>query len=205
MCPDRQILSVYLDPELPEPWNTQMEDHLKTCGACQAALERYRRLSVFTGGQNPEKAFPPETIRERVWQSLSAGTALSQGQSPRQHLGQHPPQKIWRRSVSIPLPAAAAAAAIFMAAFTFALINLPGMKIPLSGESAMAAGTAADPGSDFRSSIPISDMQGVLQYLGQENSGDSVIIYLPEARSFSSAGEPTIIKAADYSRGNPPR
>jgi hypothetical protein len=199
MCPDRQILSVYFDHELPEPWNTQMEDHLKTCGACQSSLEQYRRLSAFIGGQ--EEAFPPEMIRERVWQSLSAGIALSPGQRPRQR----PVRGLWGCSVSIPLPAAAAAAAIFAAVFTFALINRPEVNLPLAGEPAMAAGTAADLDSDMRSMIPISDMQGVLQYLGQEHAGDSVIIRLPETRSFSRTGEPTIIKAADYSRGDPPR
>jgi hypothetical protein len=43
-------------------------------------------------------------------------------------------------------------------------------------------------------------MDEVLRYLGKEDAGDIVIIKLPESKSFSSSGEPALIKAADYSR-----
>jgi hypothetical protein len=36
------------------------------------------------------------------------------------------------------------------------------------------------------------------QYLGGDDSGDIVIIRLPESRSFNSYGEPAIIRAAEY-------
>jgi hypothetical protein len=51
--------------------------------------------------------------------------------------------------------------------------------------------------------VPVSDMNGIMQYLGQEDTADFVIIRLPESRNFVSSGEPTLVKAADYSRRNP--
>jgi hypothetical protein len=39
-----------------------------------------------------------------------------------------------------------------------------------------------------------------MQYLGAQDNSDYMIINLPEAKNFTSAGEPLIIKAADYSR-----
>jgi hypothetical protein len=47
--------------------------------------------------------------------------------------------------------------------------------------------------------IPVADMNGVIQYLGNDDTADIVIIRLPESKSFMSFGEPAIVKAADYS------
>jgi hypothetical protein len=50
-----------------------------------------------------------------------------------------------------------------------------------------------------------ADMNSFLQYLENEDSADFMIIRLPETRSFSNHGQPTIIKASDYSRSGPSR
>jgi hypothetical protein len=51
--------------------------------------------------------------------------------------------------------------------------------------------------------VPTTNLNEVLQYLGNRDPGDILIIRLPESRSFTSSGEPAIIKAADYSRRKP--
>ncbi len=38
MCIDSQMLSAYLDGELPEPYRTQVEEHLEHCAACRKHL-----------------------------------------------------------------------------------------------------------------------------------------------------------------------
>jgi hypothetical protein len=48
--------------------------------------------------------------------------------------------------------------------------------------------------------VPTAGINEVLQYLGNRDPGDILIIRLPESRSFTSPGEPAIIKAADYPR-----
>jgi hypothetical protein len=58
---------------------------------------------------------------------------------------------------------------------------------------------------ELRDIRPVNDISGVLRYLGDTDSNDSVIIRLPESRSFRRAGEPKIIKAADYSPRRPGR
>jgi hypothetical protein len=60
-------------------------------------------------------------------------------------------------------------------------------------------------GLEVQDMLPVSDYQGVFQYLEDQDTADIVIIRLPETRSFRSSGEPTILKAADYSRRNAPR
>ncbi|MDR1948258.1 MAG: zf-HC2 domain-containing protein [Spirochaetaceae bacterium] len=202
MCPDRQILSVYLDRELPSPWKEKMENHLAGCPTCRARIEGYRQVSTRLASRNGEAGLPGEAVRERVWRSLNlareeaAGSAvgLSRGHEPQgpRHIPDYAPG-FWRRSVSIPLPAAAAAAAILFLVLGFAFNNRPAET---AQDSTVAVGI--EPG--LQSIEPASDMAGILQYLGREDQGDIVIIRLPESRSFSSAGEPTIMKAADYSR-----
>jgi len=83
VCPDRQLLSVYFDGELPSPWKEKMEAHIAGCPACGRRLEEYRRASL--GKVAGEGDAEMEAARERVWQKLErrrgdgsgAGTGLA--------------------------------------------------------------------------------------------------------------------------------
>jgi hypothetical protein len=206
MCPDRQILSVYFDGELPSPWKEKMEAHLASCTACTTILRRYALCStkLKKGEEFSFKPYPVATIplktterdavafndtleiaRERVWQSL-----------PRRKIGIGPGRALWKRRVSLPLPEAAAAAVLllFLAAALLRRPEQAGVQ-----QDMMMAGNM---GLTMQDIVPVSDMDGVLQYLGNQDSSDIVVIRLPESKSFISSGEPTMIKAADYSRRN---
>jgi anti-sigma factor RsiW len=185
MCPDRQILSVYIDGELPSPWKEKMEGHLSQCPQCRQLLERYRLGSI------PESAVPAaaETAaHERVWQKIEAGIARKSA------AGQ---AVFWERRLSVPLPAAAAAAAVLFIAFALLWTRKPAVEVSAPGM------TFASEELDAPGIVPVSNMGDVLQYLGSGDSGDILILRLPESRSFSSSGEPAIIKAADYPRRKP--
>ncbi|MDR3130717.1 MAG: hypothetical protein LBU18_04150 [Treponema sp.] len=194
MCPDRQILSVYHDRELPSPWKEKMELHLAGCPECRAALARIEALSAAMREDSDYKAgFSPEEAGERVWNAL-AGLNRQEEMSHRASRRDSPRRrKTWSRSVTISLPAAGAA--VFLAvAFTLVLINLssPSGQVPDTSIS-------TDMELDMPGIVPVSDMNDVLRHLGQDNSGiEFIIIRLPETKSFMSAGEPAIIKAADY-------
>ncbi|MDR0758951.1 MAG: hypothetical protein LBF74_02430 [Treponema sp.] len=171
-----------------------METHLAGCPECRAALAKIERLSAAMREEPVHKpGFSSEGARERVWDAL-----VRSGGRPRPALRREfpPGQKVWNRSVTIPLPVAAAAAAFFVLAFTLALVNRTPSPDNIQ-DTAISAGMDLDvPGI-----VPVSNMNDVLQYLGQDNSGtDFMIIRLPETKSFMSAGEPAIIRAADYSR-----
>jgi hypothetical protein len=94
------------------------------------------------------------------------------------------------------LPAAAAAAAVFL----FLLFGLVFSNRPAGTPKVQDNTVAVGIEGDLQSIEPVSDMNDILQYLGREDQGDIVIIRLPESRNFMSTGEPTIIRAADYSR-----
>jgi hypothetical protein len=185
MCPDRQILSVYLDGELPSPWKEEMDAHLRRCPECRAKLEQYRRLSAFIADDRRDLS----AERERVW--LKLGTAVggrSHGNSGR--------GRFWRQSVAVPLPALIAAAALLVATFTLAVTSYTAKKTTPDTGAIAAAGINLD----VQEIVPVSDMNSFLRYLGNEDSTDFMIIRLPETRSFSNPGQPMIIKASDYSR-----
>jgi hypothetical protein len=187
MCPDRQILSVYLDDELPSPWKERIEAHLAECPQCRARLEQYRRIGALISPPFPEA--PAEAARERIWRNLDGRVE-----------NRPPARTIWRRSIPVPMPLAAAAAALLLITFAAALRG----RLPERGEtpdSVIASGIDLN----VQELVPAADMNGVLQYLGRDDAADMVIIRLPESRSFRSAGEPTILKAADYVRRNAPR
>jgi len=184
LCPDRQLLSVYFDGEMPSPWKEKMESHIAVCPQCARRLEAYRRISPAADEGTVEAA------RERVWRKLEqrAGSAAY----PAAAWPAAVPM-VWRRRISIPLPAAAAIVLfIALSALITLKITRPAENsgIPLAAETDFAT-------PDI---IPISDMEDVLQYLGNRDNGEIIIVRLPESRNFVNYGEPAIIKAADYSR-----
>jgi anti-sigma factor RsiW len=192
MCPDRQLLSVYLDGELPSPWKEKMENHLAGCEECSSLLEQFRACSGILHEDSAARAGGLEQLA-----MLAAKDRALKNLSP--HLVRPITRpSVWRRTVSLPLPAAAAAAAIFVFAFVFAImrpigaVNAPEEQLPTMA--------SADSTINLDNVIPASDLIGVMQYLGKQDNSDYMIINLPEAGNFTSAGEPLIIKAADYSR-----
>jgi anti-sigma factor RsiW len=188
MCPDRQIISLYFDGELPSPWKEKLEVHLESCPGCRADLEGYRVLQ-----NRLEKNSPPGgSAGERVWANLVSPEPVSGKDVFRREFFRG--RGIWRRTVTLPLPAAAAAAVIIIIAFFAALdMGSPGPTVP---QDAVASGL----GLDDQSMVSVPDMKGVLQYLSSQDNGDFMVIRLPESRNFSRAGDPALINAADYSR-----
>ena len=190
LCPDRQLLSVYFDGEMPSPWKEKMESHIAACPQCARRLEAYQLIfrapagDVFTGDA--------EAVKERVWRKLEQRTGMAAGPTawPRAVRG----GAVWRRHVSVPLPAAAAAVVLFVALTLAIALKITGS----AANSGMTIATETD--FDAPDAIPISDMEDVMQYLSSRDNGEIIILRLPESRNFVNYGEPAIIKAADYSR-----
>ena len=177
MCPDPQMLSLYHDGELPSPWKEKLESHLADCFVCAERLERLRCLSGALGEPADLSVGPAQ---DRVWQRL-------RNPAPARIW----PQPIWSRSVRVPLPLLFAAAALVLVFGVF-----------LAGNSRPAApSNTALSALDMQTLVPVTDLNGIWQYLGNDDSGDIVIIRLPESRSFNSYGEPAIIRAAEYGGG----
>jgi anti-sigma factor RsiW len=194
MCPDRQILSVYFDGELPSPWKEKMERHLASCPACRGIIENWKRISGdLRGGEEDSGA------AGRVWEALCRRMEDLKGREEFPG-GEGRRKSLWRRTVILPFPAAAAmaaaAAAVVLVLGSMAFRSSKGPVVP---GPALSSLETAGIDMELNNIRPINDVSGVLQYLESTDSNDIVIIRLPESRSFQSAGEPKMLRAADYS------
>ena len=119
-----------------------------------------------------------DEARARVWNAVSRNLNVERAPST------------WRRSLVVPVPAAIAAVLVV------ALIAAGGAGVAVgSGKQEPVAVMQ----SQTVSAIPVSDMGSVLRYLeSQDSSGEILIIRLPDSSNFAYAGQPTLIKAADY-------
>jgi len=207
MCPDPQLLSIYVDGELPSPWKEKMENHFSQCPGCEGKLENLKRLhELFKKDTSARRTIVDrnaegsaveherqfmEEAKSRVWRKLESKRRF------RSSAG------LWQRRLSIPLPAAAAAAVI-VALLTMLIFRGGQVKnngfAQQSQESPVNFILAAE--DEFPGIIPAADISGVLQYLAPEGT-DVIILRLPESRNFSRTGEPAIIRAADYPRRQP--
>lgn len=179
-----------------------MEAHLACCPGCRKALEGYRRVAAMARLENDGEAIGG--VKERLWRKLGVQESrvsppdrgLVQGESGDRRSRPSP----WNRRVSLPVPAAVAAAALFLFAVLFALRGGLSRPLPFGDPDALISIE-----QDEEAIVPVSDMNGILRYLRNQERGDIMIIRLPESKNFSGSGEPTIINASDYSRRIPPQ
>lgn len=182
MCPDRQLISLYKDGELPSPWKEKLEAHMATCPDCANTLQSYYRVSSFLASQQFETEHL-ELAKRAIWKNLTH-TIPSTEKPAQKHQWKHP--------LVVPLPAAIAALVLvaILASFATPLILRQGN----ANTQGIAKINTEVPGI-----IPVSDMQGLLQYLeNQAVSADIVIIKLPDTSNFIPSGQPEIIRSVDY-------
>ena len=226
MCPDREMISLYFDEELPSPWKEKMEAHLKSCNKCRTAFVNYKNIENLMQ-EGPSSSTSLEAAQERVWEKLMArglpenlpsiqsiqsmqSMQLNQSQIEQPQIKQPMWQtkaikRAWNTRITLPLPAAAAAVLIFVVFFAFLgvrFMNRPSLQEPVA---AVMPDYLQWAGDDQEIILPMQDMTGVLQYLSSQDYGDFMVIRLPESRTFSRIGEPALINAADYSRRNTSR
>jgi len=206
MCPDQQLLSIYLDGELPSPWKEKLQEHFSQCSRCREKLENFKRLKeLFKKETTIKRTFVERVIdepteprtyteqellesKERVWKKIEAKQRFSASSN------------VWKRRLAVPLPAAAAAAVIiaFLTAFWLGGIGRSGKQTDTERANFTLA-AEMDNIEEITGIIPTADMNGVLQYLAPDGT-NIIILQLPESQSFSRTGEPAIIRAADFSR-----
>ncbi|MCL2833531.1 MAG: zf-HC2 domain-containing protein [Treponema sp.] len=201
MCPDRQILSLYVDDELPSPWKEKFEAHLVSCIDCNVRMGNYKKLRTV---MQEDFIDVPAGMESRIWEKVSAGNGVWPVFSDLKirDIGLNSKEdtrsrSFWNRSVSLPIPAAAAAAAVLVLAAFLAVQSVRSPRSAVIPDTNAIAGLGSD-----ANMLPMSDINDVLQYLSKEDNSNYLTIELPQTRNFSSTGDPALIKAADYSRSN---
>jgi anti-sigma factor RsiW len=96
-CPKQSKLSAYLDDELPEEEQREIERHLDGCSACRMAVERLRMASSLSD--------PFGEIEPSPWFTLQVRKRIAKERS-----GSRIPVPVWVRRLANPLVPAGAAA-----------------------------------------------------------------------------------------------
>jgi hypothetical protein len=173
MCPDKGILSAFIDNEVEGKFYKIVKQHVDFCEKCKDTVNAFVSLRTFF--KEELKEADAAGAQERVWNSVNAAvTKAAFGD-------------IWHKKVLIPFPAMAAASAfiIFFAVLSFYFLLYDGKyynnQINMS-ESAIV---------DREEDLTTFENDHVLD----------VDLQLPETAIFTISGSPRLIREIDYNSG----
>ena len=184
MCPDREILSAWLDGEIDAPWDRALEEHVSSCPDCRTRLERLEvvRRSLL---EAPVPDWRP--AMERVRSSL-----VSRG------LARVPAVPAWRRRVSLPLPAAAAAAVLILL-----LAGALAVSVVRSSIGMVRITRRGSSGMEIRIAAPVGDLESLLRSIDGGTGAPEDVIRLPKDVRLVPVGEPLMGRENDFPRRKP--
>lgn len=182
MCPDRELLSAWLDGEVPSPWRESVERHVSSCPECSAAVSAMRAVSTALAADRASIDSTSARAKAAVLDRL-----LSTAPVP------HRSSALWTRRLALPVPLAAAAA-VLIGVLGLALVQSAGRNAELRlavQQAVQAPAVAAAPNS----------MEAILQYLSSQDGGVNITIALPSDSGLVQPGEPLMVREADWHAG----
>lgn len=179
MCPDREILSVHADGEIGAPWGAAVDAHVASCATCRAVLDRIKETRrILLEASTPDWIAPMERVRQRV---------LSLEAAPR--------SPIWRRSLELPVPLAALAAALLL------FLGLAVALLALRVDIGLLRVTKAPSGAiEYQFGVPMDQFDEILKSMGADDSAAEEVIALPKNVKLVPAREPVIGKETELLR-----
>ncbi|MBN1410288.1 MAG: zf-HC2 domain-containing protein [Spirochaetales bacterium] len=184
MCPDFETLSAFFDNEIEAPHDRQIEEHIRSCAACQAKLEEYKQLSeMMAGDPEPDFAAGMEAVR------LSAHS-LSRIKKVKT-------VPFWQRRINIPVPALGLAALFVVFLGVVSVLNLT-----RTADASFAMKTRPDSSIYTEDKIPVEDqdLEKIMKALEGQDLNREVIFHIPDESKTFNFGEPALIKASDRKR-----
>ena len=143
-CPNKDLLSAYIDGELAFPWKETIERHLQECSACNRVYGEYATVNRYMQGLSAGTAFDTDASFAKLL--AKRNTVLQvKSQTQKKRLILNSVERWLYASVRIPLPAAAAAVLLFV---------LMPLVLFFKIESTVNTVTAAQP--SFTPIIPVS-------------------------------------------------
>lgn len=189
MCPDEQILSSYIDEELPSPWKERLEQHIAHCQVCAGKVADMARLRSLLLADQDWDTSRLSAAKERIARSLDfQGKTMVGSPALRKAV-----PGFMDRHVSLPLPYLAAGAALLLVALSIAAGSLAFSASATARVSASRSYSARD--------IPI---EAILQYASR-SANQPMMIDLPPGSTFNLYGEPvvTAVTALEDKPGGP--
>lgn len=179
MCPDRDMLSAYIDGEIGAPWDGVIGAHAASCARCGAILDELNGTRRALHGESaPDWKGPMERVRRGILAHAAARPA---------------PSPLWRRKVPVPIPLAALAAVFVLClgvALAFVLFR---SNVGLVRITKASAGV-----TEIQIAAPIGDLEALIRLIGGEDPSTEDIITLPKNVRLIPVGEPRMGKAGDF-------
>jgi predicted anti-sigma-YlaC factor YlaD len=184
MCPDREILSAYLDGEVNPPWDAVIADHVASCVECRGEVARMeatqRALRREAAGDWKE---PMERVRRRL---------LAREPRPA------PRTAVWRRQVSLPLPVAALVAVLFVSLGVSLILIASRHDMGYIRITKAPAG-----GTEYQFAVPYDKVEMLLKSVGGGDANIESVMTLPKDVKLVPVGEPRMGKATEFPRKKP--
>jgi predicted anti-sigma-YlaC factor YlaD len=184
MCPDREILSAYLDGEIGAPWNRAIAEHVASCRRCQ---EQFARLEQTRRVLQEEPLLDWEEPMERVRRAIISRVPPVRGMAP-----------VWRRHVLVPMPIAAFAAILVLGLGIALAVSLGRANIGFVRITKAPAG-----GTEYQFAIPADKVEALLKSVGGGDSSTESVMTLPKHVRLIPVGEPRMGRAAEFPRVKP--
>lgn len=180
MCPDRELLSAWVDREISSPWRESLERHLEGCQTCAEYTRGLQALHSAFAVDAESIAHTADSVRSRVYDGVILGASV---RTP-----------FWTRRLSLPVPVAAAAALVFsILALSLAMTGARNSELRMAIQSAVAPAPVATSGSA---------MDSIFEFLASQDGGVNITISLPSGNFAGASGEPFIIREVDYKPGS---
>lgn len=184
MCPDKQIISSYVDNEIPSPWNKTIQDHIASCSDCKKIFDTYSKLRCVISSK-PLPDFSSSS--EKVLANIQA------------HVSTLKPS-IWKLNISIPIPLAVAAMAFIAFLIGFAFVK------PQNGSMNQFASNTTDSIPTIATPVSNNMSQDAIKFLESLSGQDmqiNIIVQMPDSTPLSVYGKPEIVKTTNASGGTP--
>ena len=173
MCPERALLSLYVDNEIDPGGASRVERHVAECRACREQLRAYQTVShALLESHEPDVS----AAGDRIWRRLDTVRGALRRQA-----------SFWTRGVRVPAPLAVALMAGVTLILTSVAMWTRGSDSRLEPP---AFGTAAA-GAIAAGAQPV-------QWLEQ----GAIVIQLPDEPQFIQRGMPTILREAELAEAS---
>ena len=112
-CPNQDLLSAYIDGEIPFPWKGAIEQHLQQCVACKKIYGQYMMVHRYMQRTSAEAEFDAGASFAKLLEKRNA-VLQNKLQAQKQRWGLSSGERWFSSSVRVPVPAAAAAVLVFV-------------------------------------------------------------------------------------------
>lgn len=183
MCPDKQVLSAYVDGEVSGKYEQIILDHCNDCEECTETLHFYRSLK-----ENLVQISTPDIplSQARVYDRIKA--EIREEEKHRQKIFSL--RDFWRESISLPAPMVAFSTILF-----FVLLGGFIVSLNISKTTGIAS---LGPSTPSRVEIDAGSLEELSKYFEAESISIQIKMKLPEDSHFEIVGEPQFLREADF-------